>query len=128
MRCINLHTAILVIAIILLLASCRKYEYGRDVHIYSGHIYRISDSTPYANTPFMLKNERTFSPFAGKGDVQKIDIITDENGYFEVMLRELRAGDFSLCKPTNEFSCLIEYIPTQREASGNISFGNIYIR
>lgn len=122
---------ILVFAVVLLLSSCGKYESGGDVYVYIGHVLKIADSTPYANTSFVLVDQRHFSPVAGKGDIQQVPITTDENGYFLVTLKRIRAGELGLCWPDDSKfvdHCPVQYIQETKIADVTYDCGYMYMK
>ena len=95
-----------VILIILVLIgigfqACVKKEKDMSVQVtYTGHIYRLDDSTPIANTSFAIHSFIAASAVSGrKSDEKTTPFTTDDNGYFSVKADVFDQGDVDLCWP-----------------------------
>lgn len=85
--------------------GCKKADKESDfVFYYTGYIYRLSDSTPYANTDFICYQGKHRS-FINNPEEKIIPFTTDDSGFFSFDMTFIGASTGPMvCSPGRYFN------------------------
>lgn len=131
----KIHITLLLAFIILSTACTKNNDDDEDSSnppvTFTGYVYSFNDSTPLANTSFIMYQRKEPAPSTGYVPEEEIvPFTTDENGYFLVDFKLISLNGIHVCWPDYPDCGIDNFMPavSPPQVSGTTNMGILYIK